>query len=170
MNAQQLLDYVVTPTLQKIELDSTSARQLIIGTIWQESKGEYLHQLNDGPACGFIQMEPATHRDIWVNYLNFKDELRQKIQGLLTNSESISEPDGVGVGAGQIDHVCDHSLTWNLAYQIAMCRAHYLRVSEPLPQSGDIESMAQYWKDHYNTHLGAGSPEEFIQNFPREIL
>ena len=46
-----------------------------------------------------------------------------------------------------------------------MCRVHYYRVSEALPEENDIEGMARYWKKYYNTPLGAGTEEEFIHNY-----
>ena len=44
-----------------------------------------------------------------------------------------------------------------------MCRVHYARVSEPLPEAGDLDGQAHYWKDHYNTRLGKGTPSGYIQ-------
>ena len=50
-----------------------------------------------------------------------------------------------------------------------MARAHYLRVPEPLPDAGDVEALAAYWKQHYNTPAGAGSEAEFIDNYQRVV-
>ncbi|NAX21278.1 hypothetical protein [Vibrio sp. V39_P1S14PM300] len=161
MNAKQFYQLVIVPALQTIGLDSIAARQLVIGSIWHESnKGEFLHQLGNGPACGVIQMEPATHADIWANYLQYKPELKKKVLSLVTQGEQ----------AGHVDSVCTGSLIWNLAYQVAMCRIHYLRVPAALPEAGDIQAMANYWKQHYNTPLGAGKPEQFEGSFPVEVL
>ncbi len=54
-------------------------------------------------------------------------------------------------------------LRGNLFYAAAMCRIFYLRFSKPLPQAGDWHGMAKYWKRYYNTHLGAGTVDGFLQ-------
>lgn len=159
MDAKQLLTLVVRPTLQKLKLHSQAAEQLIIGTIYQESHGKYLKQLGSGPALGIIQMEPATYKDIWDNYLAYKRKLANKITEL-SSMESLDEdmrPD-------------ESQLITNLSFAVAMCRAHYLRKKPPLPKAGDVDGMARYWKEHYNTPLGAGTVEEFKANFPNEVL
>ena len=54
-------------------------------------------------------------------------------------------------------------LRGNLFYAAAMCRIFYLRFQKPLPQPNDWEGMARYWKKYYNTHLGAGTVDGFLQ-------
>ncbi|MHC5804382.1 hypothetical protein ACYTX7_09245, partial [Streptococcus pyogenes] len=75
MDAKQLKVLVIGPTLKTIGLYSEAADQLILGTIFQESRAKYLKQLGNGPALGVIQMEPNTYNDIWDNYLKYKPEL-----------------------------------------------------------------------------------------------
>jgi len=48
-----------------------------------------------------------------------------------------------------------------------MCRIHYLRVPEPIPDT--IQGQAAYWKMHYNTELGAGTPQEYILSWYRFV-
>ncbi len=50
-----------------------------------------------------------------------------------------------------------------------MARVHYLRVPEPLPAPGDIEGLARYWKAHFNTPAGAGTPAGFVANWRRYV-
>ncbi|XNS77591.1 hypothetical protein AB6C63_023220 (plasmid) [Vibrio cyclitrophicus] len=155
MDSKQLLELVIRPTLKKLGLHSEAAEQLVIGTIWQESRGEYIKQLGGGPALGLAQMEPATHDDIWCNYLAYKRTLANGITEL-ASMQSLDDdmlPDA-------------NELMGNLNYAVAMCRVHYLRVKAPLPKAGDVEGMAAYWKQYYNTPLGAGKPQEFVENFP----
>ncbi len=159
MDAKQLLTLVVRPTLKKLRLHSHAAEQLVIGTIYQESRAKYLKQLGNGPALGIIQMEPDTYHDIWDNYLEYKRALANKVTEL-ASIDSLEED--IRPDASQ--------LISNLAFAVAMCRVHYLRKKPPLPAAGDISGLAHYWKDHYNTHLGAGTVDEFQENFPMEIL
>ena len=63
-----------------------------------------------------------------------------------------------------------HDLATDLAYACAMARIHYLRKPEPLPAHDDIEGLARYWKEHYNTFLGKGTVEEFVHNYRRLVL
>jgi hypothetical protein len=160
MNAKQLTELVVRPELKRLDLYSRAAEQLIVGTIFTESRGEYLKQMGDGPALGIVQMEPATHNDIWANFLKYS-ELSDRILKSVT-PVSITDDADIPVLATE--------LIANMRYAVAMCRAHYFRKSDPLPRAGDIEGFARYWKKHYNTVHGAGHVIDFIDKFPKEIL
>jgi hypothetical protein len=50
-----------------------------------------------------------------------------------------------------------------------MCRVRYIRATPPLPSQDDLQGLANYWKQHYNTPLGAGTPEEFLAKWPQYI-
>lgn len=143
----QFRDLIVVPAIKGIGLHSEAAVELLLGTAIQESNVQYLQQIGGGPALGLFQMEPATYEDIWENFLQYRPELAKK---LLAMTKYPSQPNEV-VG--------------NLWYAAAMCRVHYFRVPDALPEAGDIEGMAEYWKEHYNTHLGAGDEEEYIENW-----
>jgi len=89
MHPGQLRGDIVYPTLHYIGLWSDAAETLILGTIAQESRcGEYVKQVGGGPALGICQMEPATHDDIWLNYLHYKPVLAHKIRQLIALSVS----------------------------------------------------------------------------------
>jgi hypothetical protein len=138
--------YVIQPTLQFLDLYCKSAENLVLGTAAQESKmGRWLRQVGGGPGKGIYQMEHPTHEDIWTNYLSYKPDLKNKILQFATSRED--------------------DLIWNLAYATAMVRVHYLRVSEPLPREDDIQGLAKYWKQYYNTKLGKGTTDEFVRNY-----
>jgi hypothetical protein len=160
ISCKDLRELVVRPTLQHLRLWSPAAEDLILGTAAQESAmGTYLAQLN-GPALGIYQMEPATHDDIWNNFLHYKDILADNVQDLLTGS-STSEASFLFDGSNE--------LIGNLYYATAMCRIHYLRVPEMLPVHKDIKGYAAYWKKYYNTELGEGTEEEFIANYKKYV-
>jgi hypothetical protein len=147
INTAQLRS-LIRETLIQLGKYSLPAENLLLGTASQESQcGTYIEQLGDGPARGIFQMEPATEHDIWVNYLTYKKDLRQALFDTCGRSE-----------AGPW-------LKYDLAYQICMARIHYLRVPHALPQPDDIQGLAHYWKKYYNTDLGQGREEEFIQNY-----
>ena len=152
INPKHLRDFVVRPTLKRIGMWSQAAENILIGTVYQESRGgHFLHQLQGGPALGIYQIEPATHNDVWDNYLHYRDTLEKKVSTL--------------AAAGALDE----QLIVNLAYATAIARIIYYRIPKALPPANDIHALAKYWKAHYNTEQGKGTVEEFVKNFPTEL-
>lgn len=146
LDKTQFKDLVIVPALQILRLDSQSARELLLGTALQESGLKYLKQLNNGPALGLFQMEPATHDDIWKNFMRYQGELTSRMNT---------------ISRLQIPEV----MITHLLYAAAMCRIHYYRVKEALPAAGDLEGQAKYWKKYYNTTQGAGTVDEYTRNW-----
>lgn len=149
LDATQLRDHVIRPSLAAIGLWSREAEALVLGTGIVESQLKYVKQLGSGPALGIFQMEPFTHNDLWRNYL-WGTALGMDV-GNLTRSFGSYHPRA-------------QELTGNLNYAAAMCRVHYRRIREPLPSMNAMD-MARYWKRYYNTHLGKGTVEKAIPAF-----
>ena len=82
MLPSQTLALVIRPALEKLSLWSLSAEELVRGTAIVESGLTYLKQHGDGPALSFWQVEPATHDDLYTNFLNFRPELGSKLMQL----------------------------------------------------------------------------------------
>lgn len=152
MDASHLREHVVRPALRALDLYSQAAENLVMGTAAQESHLEYLVQLGNGPARGIFQMEPATHDDIWKHWLGYQPELANALRKAIATTEG-QPPAG--------------RMVWDLRYAAMMCRIHYRRVPSPLPDEHDVHALAAYWKEHYNTHLGAGTVQEFVDNYRR---
>jgi hypothetical protein len=154
VNLQHWRDYVIIPTLKRMgeNFNSPSAVCLLMGTALQESRLEYLRQLEGGPALGFYQPEPATIKDIHDNYLHYRPELEAVVRSLMT------------------DQPRDVQAVTNLSYATALARLVYFRVPEPLPAWEDSRAMSRYWKAHYNTYLGAGKAEDFEKTYREQIL
>jgi hypothetical protein len=115
------------------------AVDLLLGTAAQESAfGRYLRQLH-GPAVGAFQMEPATFEWLQAKYSDRYPE---------------------------IDGRTPEEMEWDLRLAIIMARLRYRAVPLELPE-GDVETLAAYWKRHYNTPLGRGTTEEYIANYRR---
>lgn len=154
MDSNQFRDEIVDPTLLVLGLYSPGAAELLMLTAAQESKlGYYIVQIK-GPAKGVFQMEPATHDDIWENFLKYKPELAEKLKHLAGTHPTI--PDA-GV------------MVYNLRYAAAMTRVHYLRAPGKLPAADDVNGMAGYWKRYYNTPLGRGTTTEAVHNYARYV-
>jgi len=150
LDLAQFRENVVRPVLMELQMHSDAAEALVLGTAMQESGLQWLRQLGGGPALGLFQMEPATHDDIWNNYLAFRPEIAARVERFLVPGRDRAD-----------------QLVWNLAYATAMCRIHYRRVQAALPAATDVAGLAGYWKAHYNTAGGAGSEAEFAANFAR---
>jgi hypothetical protein len=93
-------------------------------------------------------MEPATHQDLWDNFLRYRLDLALKITA-----------NGAEVPA--------ETMVWDLRYACAMCRIHYYRVPEPIPDN--LPGQAVYWRRYYNTSLGKGTEEGYIAAWRRFI-
>ena len=144
-NIKKVCKEIVIYSLEKLNLYSDEALDMIMKTGQVESGYDYLRQVK-GPAVGFWQMEPATMFDIWENYVTYRVKYKDALRQL-----SFNEGD-----AG-------NSLLTNLAVQAAFCRLHYRRVPAKLPAVGDIKAQAAYWKKYYNTVKGKGTVEHFIK-------
>ena len=134
-------------------IQSEAGTNLLMGTAAQESKlGTYFKQIGGGPALGIFQMEPDTEEDIWENFLLYNGVMNSRIRDLVR--EVVELP----------------LLKYNIAYQIAMARMQYYRHSETLPKADNVWQLATYWKKYYNTPLGAGTAQDFVDNFQRYAL
>ena len=151
--ARNVLVNAIRPALQILEMGGPVAEQLVLGTAIQESLLVHRQQLGGGPALGLFQMEPATHDDCWENFLRFHPAIADKVRQTLA--------------AGQ-QPIAD-TMRVNDRYAAAMCRIRYRRVSDPLPAPNDMQALADYWKQHYNTPLGAGTPHEFLAKWPQYV-
>jgi hypothetical protein len=137
----QFIELVIVPALTKIGAYSKAAEQLVAGTIAHESDfGTYLKQIG-GPALGCIQMEPATHDDLWESYIPGKSfEIK-----MLPASKN--------------------RLLYDLLYAAQMCRIKYLSIPILIPAENDIEAQANYWKRYYNTPQGRGNTIDYLWAF-----
>jgi len=130
-------------------LYSVAAEELLVITAAQESHGgTYLWQ-NDaagfpkGPAIGVFQMEPATHDDLWANFLRYRTLW----------------VDRLGV-TGKPDA---ERMAWDWRYAIRIARLNYYRFPTALPN--DLEGQFRYYKKWWNTELGAATLDEVRKNY-----
>lgn len=156
-----LRNYVIEPVLKDLGLYSPQAVNLILGTACVESDcGRWLRQRGSGPALGIYQMEPATHDDIWLNYLRLNRwKLHDNIWDMASTQPS-THPDDARV-------IDSKELIGNLYYATAMTRIHYLRVPAPIPLT--LGEQAGYWKLYYNTELGAGSVLDYLKKWDQFV-
>lgn len=148
MNAQQLLDFIIVPTLKYMggNYNSKNAQMLLLATAAIESEcGYYIKQIG-GPALGVWQMEPATHSDIWAECDALYGNLGPRAKNL---------------GLEKNEYGADADLIDSPMYSCAMARLKYSMDSAPLPSFDDERAIYDYYKRIYNTHLGASTWEKF---------
>jgi hypothetical protein len=155
MNISQFRTHIVKPVLKYLEMDSLNAEELLIATAVHESKNlEYVRQLGGGPALSIFQIEPATHKDVWDNYINYRPDLMRKMSRLRFDAFKGQELELIG----------------NIPYATAIARIIYRRARGRLPDKSDIMGMAKYWKSNYNTFKGKGRVDDFVNNYKRYVL
>lgn len=160
MNAGQLRTYVVQPALKAIGLWNPVAENLVYGTGSQESgRWTWIDQTTPGPgpAYGPWQMEEETFNTHMLKLKAYALHEDSKYKDLLAKVNSL--------------RIGDHSLGiqelhGNWFFAAAMCRIHYLLRSPALPDDPEnIEELARFWKQYYNTSHGKGTVAEFIGNY-----
>lgn len=148
IDARQLRDLVVFPTLKALGAWSANAEALMMETAAKESElGQYLHQLGPGPALGIWQMEPATYYSIWANYVAYRPEVMKVLLALAATDNDGRAP-------------LPEEMVYNLRFACAMARLRYLPVREAIP--ADLAGRARYWKTYYNTAGGKGTEAEYV--------
>lgn len=151
INITQLREQIIKPALVALDAYSLAAENLVAGTACVESGcGYFLRQWPAGPALGIFQIEGATHDDIWENFLKHRPRLHKVVR------------ERVGVAPAP---ELKERLISDLLYGAMMCRVFYLRVKVPLPAADNLPAMAAYWKKHYNTGLGKGTEQKFIEAY-----
>jgi len=113
----------------------------------QESKfGYYLEQLGNGPAKGLGQVEPFTQKDNYINWLQYRPEIVEKIAELCGTAEPLPLQ------------------LYNPIRCIIEARIKLYRSPGAIPPKADILGQAKYWKKYYNSEQGQGKINEFIDN------
>lgn len=154
IDPEQLVEYVIRPTLNYLGMGGKQAEALVLGTGMVESHLRALQQYG-GPARSIYQIEPTTHNDHWDSFLEYRGNLKQKVSDLCGYN---------GLGQwGKVDE-----LWGNLPYATAMCRLKYWRSPHPLPAM-DAGAMARYHKEIYNTDKGKTDPEKSVDHFYNAI-
>lgn len=150
INVGQFREFIIHKTLEPLGLYSVEAEELLVGTCAQESRmGTFVKQIGTGPALGIFQMEPATHQDILINFLAYQPELSSKVIAYISNDPN--------------------RMVTDMRHAVIMARLQYYRRPEPLPEVNDLLSQAEYWKQWYNTPLGAGTVQEYRKNYRRYV-
>jgi len=128
---------------------SIDAMYLMTCTALVESKLTHLKQLPEGPAIGFMQLEPATYKDIF-RYLAIKDQLRSNI---LNYTERVYLPYNMVNVLG------------DLSLNVLIARVKYWMQPERIPSYKDPEAQAAYYEKYYNGNPEVDKTTEFLRHF-----
>lgn len=146
MLANDIRIQIIRPALQSIGLWSASAEVLIYGTGMVESGYNHLVQIGSpqGGGLGFFQMEKSDYEDIYA-FLRHPKNVRL-YNSVISCCYYCAFPMDSSV------------LVHNIKFAAVMCRLHYLRTSQAIPELADGgEAFAEYHKVYYNSLDGAAS-------------
>jgi len=139
-------------TATRHPLYSFDAEEMLLMIAAHESGlGEFLWQI-DGPARGPYQIEPDTMHDNYDNFLRTRAELRKQIS-------EISGTKGADINA----------LTHNPIFSTIHARLKLYRSPGNLPPASNVQAMAEYAKQFYNSPLGAATPEKYMADYLRLV-
>ena len=133
INASDLTEHVIKPTLDYLGMHSQAAEKLLLGTAAQESDLDPFCQLSQG--IGIYQITSAQHRHAWDNYLAFRSDLASKVRGLASQHLFLKDP--------------DQELKTNLAYSTAIALIIYLQSEHQLPEADDVDGLGQFWQQNF---------------------
>lgn len=132
---------IIKKSLSWYELPRTENAIRLLCMIAAHESGDfhYIKQVK-GPALGIFQMEPATYDDV-VAYIK-------------------RNPERFVMLAHDLPELAEY-MAFHPDFGAAIGRVFLLRVPKPLPDSDDIDGLAKYAKDHWNTHLGAAKWQDY---------
>ncbi len=156
ITAEDIVFEIIVPACSILNACNLSAVTLLAATCAQETNmGSALVQdglefwKNGGVrkgGLGIFQMEEPTHDDIWKNFIAFKPSLRNQLKSYYPTIDA-------------------SIMIYDMQYAAIMARLQYYRVSEAIPEASDLNGLANYYLDHYNTANGAATRDEFIANY-----
>jgi len=151
MDESQLKD-LIERVLNKIELYSPEASDLVFKTLKVESLLKYVRQIK-GIAVGFGQCEPWVAVDICKNYLKYRPDLMKQVA------------DTANVKLSYFTLPKEEDWAWiletNIAAMISFCRLHYRRIPKPLPKK-NLDEQWIYYKKYYNTERGKATNDHWM--------
>lgn len=146
MDKKQFTEFIIVPTLKETpngySKEAVKAIQMIVAH--ESSRGEYLAQTR-GPALGVIQMEPATHADVWANGDSIWNNAL--LLGIISQEEFNNK---IRPQAKR--------LIYDLRYNVFMARQKLFMVPASIPTEAKL--IAHYLKKHWNGP-GKATPEKY---------
>ncbi len=130
IDASQLRQLVIRPTLQYLERYSATAEALLLGVAASQSElGNRLAELN---AYGIFQLSAERHQHCWDAYLAHDPCLASRVRGLASQHAFLEDP-----------HL---ELAVNLRYTTAIAWLLIEAQQLELPAASDIAGLARIWQ------------------------
>lgn len=141
------LQSIIENTIKYLEIkNSRKMVDLLMLTAQIESDlGHYYRQIK-GPAVGIFQMEPATEKSIWNDYLKYRPALAQKIKNLRVKAS---------LGSRELEY--------NVAYATAMAAVLYQWRKVDFTEIHSAMDMVNVYKEKFNTTRGKSTLNKTIQ-------
>jgi hypothetical protein len=160
LNLLEFKNNVIT-VLGHLDLLSPFHVNLQLGTTAIESNfGQYRRQIGfenkKGGGYGINQIELATYHDLVNGFIKNKPDLKEKIHYWYDDSLGDEE-----------------NLIINDNYNIVICRIKYYSTCEHIINEKDCNNvieLAKIWKKYYNTDMGKGTKEGFVDAYNKYIL
>lgn len=95
-----------------------------------------------GAGMGITQFDKLPFEDIKKRSMHLKDKILKEL--------------GVDISLVDWEH-----LRYNPYLSLLFTRLFYRLISKPIPLT--IKERAEYWKEFYNTKLGKGTPEHYLE-------
>ena len=143
MSLVRTIREIADEVCERVGYHSEEAVDLIMETGWAESGYRHLEQVG-GEAVGFFQIEPYVIGDVWDNHVLYRKHLIEVMYEL-----------------GFIEQYPVFSVMTNIALQVAFCRLLYRMRPGAIPKT--MKGRAKYWKLHYNTPLGRGTVQHYME-------
>tara|TARA_R100001143_G_C3321961_1_gene115246 strand:- start:335 stop:817 length:483 start_codon:yes stop_codon:yes gene_type:complete len=151
MNQRQIYK-LIDDVLWKMGMHSDDAVELVFLTGLVESGYKYISQIGSGIARSFWQVESFTAKDCVDNYLSFRERsLKKCCSAMQRKPQSILD-----MSQDELQELLWHDMSAGIVF----CRLKYRRDPNPIPT--DINEIAHYWKNVYNTKSGAGTVKHFL--------
>jgi len=118
-----------------------TAVHMIIETAVAETGLGRIEDKTDGAGMGITQFDKIPFSDIRDRSIKLRPIILKEL----------------GVDISKVDW---DDLRYNIFLSLLFARLLYWLKGEPIPKN--IEERAAYWKLHYNTKLGKGTPEHYL--------
>lgn len=144
VSAEVLLREVIRPTLKYLDVCSSSAEALLLGS------AACLSHLGEHPGrfqCfGLWQVSSEQHRKLWDEFLAHDPDLASRIRGLASQHAFLENP--------------DLELCVNLRYACAIAWMHVVFAARVPSLNADLISLANTWRKVFAPE---GEPRQFMR-------
>ena len=132
IDTAHLRQHVIEPTLQYLDMHSSSATHVLEGAASHESDCDPFSQQHQG--LGIYQISSEQHRNVWDQFLAFQPDLASKVRGLASQHQFLKDPDS--------------ELITNLRYSTAIAWMLFLQ-SEAAEKKSSQQPIRPYWHKLY---------------------